>query len=97
VAVFVDGAFWHGHPSRHRPGRSGRYWDDKIAGNVARDHRVNIELREIGFVVIRVWDFEVRKMPLVVVDGIARALAQQIVLRPSSPTWQRQLVRRHAE
>lgn len=22
VAVFVDGAFWHGHPSCYRPGRS---------------------------------------------------------------------------
>src|SRR5688572_28401692 len=33
VAVFVDGAFWHGHPSRHKPGRSGRYWDNKIERN----------------------------------------------------------------
>jgi DNA mismatch endonuclease (patch repair protein) len=61
VAVFVDGAFWHGHPSRHKPGRSGRYWDEKIANNVERDLRVNRELREAGWVVARFWDFEVEK------------------------------------
>ena len=61
VAVFVDGAFWHGHPSRHKPGRSGAYWDEKIEANVARDRRVDAELRERGWTVVRIWDFEVRK------------------------------------
>ena len=61
VAIFVDGAFWHGHPSRHKPGRSGSYWDEKIATNVARDERVNRELEEAGWVVLRIWDFEIRK------------------------------------
>jgi DNA mismatch endonuclease (patch repair protein) len=61
VAVFVDGAFWHGHPSRHKPGRSGEYWDRKIEQNVARDRRVNRELGESGWSVLRIWDFEIRK------------------------------------
>lgn len=61
VAVFVDGAFWHGHPSRHRPGRSGRFWDEKIARNVKRDRQVDAELRERGWAVLRLWDFEVEK------------------------------------
>lgn len=61
VAVFVDGAFWHGHPSRHRPGRSGRFWDEKIARNVERDRQVDAELRERGWAVLRLWDFEVEK------------------------------------
>jgi DNA mismatch endonuclease, patch repair protein len=60
VAVFIDGAFWHGHPSRHRPGRSGRYWDEKIAGNVARDRRVDRELSARGWAVLRLWDFEIK-------------------------------------
>lgn len=61
VAVFVDGAFWHGHPSRHKPGRSGRYWDEKIRANVARDRRADRELAELGWRVVRFWDFEVRR------------------------------------
>jgi DNA mismatch endonuclease (patch repair protein) len=61
VAVFVDGAFWHGHPSRHRPGRSGSYWDDKIARNVERDRAVDAALEDLGWSVVRVWDFEVKR------------------------------------
>ncbi|HET9592380.1 MAG TPA: very short patch repair endonuclease [Solirubrobacterales bacterium] len=61
VAVFVDGAFWHGHPSRHRPGRSGEYWDKKIEANIARDRRVDQALAEQGWAVLRVWDFEIKK------------------------------------
>jgi DNA mismatch endonuclease, patch repair protein len=61
VAVFVDGAFWHGHPSRHKPGRSGEYWDKKIETNVARDRRVDEALAKEGWAVLRVWDFEVKK------------------------------------
>lgn len=63
VAVFVDGAFWHGHPSRHKPGRSGQYWDDKIKANVSRDRRVDQELADRGWRSIRLWDFEVSANP----------------------------------
>ena len=40
VAMFVDGAFWHGHPDYYR-GQSGPFWDEKIARNRARDEEVN--------------------------------------------------------
>jgi DNA mismatch endonuclease, patch repair protein len=71
VAVFVDGAFWHGHPSRHRPGRSGDYWDKKIARNVERDRQVNRELEALGWVVERIWDFEIRRDLDAVVERVA--------------------------
>lgn len=74
VAVFVDGAFWHGHPSRHRPGRSGRYWDDKIAANVARDRRVDGALQAAGWTVVRAWDFEARRDLPGVVERVIAAL-----------------------
>lgn len=67
IAVFVDGAFWHGHPSRHQPGRSGAYWDEKIQKNVERDRRVDKDLASLGWVVIRVWDFDIQNdLPAVV-------------------------------
>lgn len=67
IAVFVDGAFWHGHPDYYR-GQSGEFWDAKIERNRARDRRVNKELTASGWKVIRVWDFEVARDP----DGCAR-------------------------
>jgi DNA mismatch endonuclease (patch repair protein) len=61
VAIFVDGCFWHGHPSKWQPGRWRGYWDEKIKRNMARDKRHNQALREAGWTVIRVWDFEVEQ------------------------------------
>jgi DNA mismatch endonuclease (patch repair protein) len=91
VAVFVDGAFWHGHPSRHRPGRSGRYWDEKIAGNVARDRRVDAELRESGWNVVRIWDFEVKRDVDAAAARVLTALRERVAPGRESPTWQREL------
>jgi DNA mismatch endonuclease (patch repair protein) len=76
VAVFVDGAFWHGHPSRYKPGRSGYYWDAKIERNVARDRRVDAELKERGWRIIRVWDFEVGKELVEVVQRVLAVLEE---------------------
>ena len=78
VALFVDGAFWHGHPSRHRPGRSGRYWDEKIARNVSRDRQVDADLAASAWTVLRVWDFEVRRDLTDVVARIVATLGETI-------------------
>jgi len=78
VAVFVDGAFWHGHPARHKPGRSGAYWDAKIAGNVERDRRADAELEAAGWLVVRAWDFEIRKELPSVVERITGALRDRV-------------------
>ncbi len=91
VAVFVDGAFWHGHPSRHRPGRSGAYWDAKIDGNVARDRRVDADLRAAGWVVVRVWDFEVLREPVTAVGRVRSALRGKVVAAPNGAAWLRAL------
>jgi DNA mismatch endonuclease (patch repair protein) len=77
VAVFVDGAFWHGHPSRYKSGRSGAYWDEKIALNIARDRAVDAALRAGGWTVVRVWDFEVRRDPSGAVARVVEALRQR--------------------
>jgi DNA mismatch endonuclease (patch repair protein) len=61
VAVFVDGAFWHGHPSAFTPGKSGSYWDEKIKRNMERDRTADCALEEMGWAVIRLWDFEVKR------------------------------------
>ena len=74
VAVFVDGAFWHGHPSKYWQGRSGSYWDKKIAGNVSRDREVDRNLGELGWVVLRLWDFDVESD----VDAAARRVAAEL-------------------
>ena len=89
VAVFVDGAFWHGHPSRHRPGRSGVYWDEKIARNVERDRQTDATLADGHWTVVRIWDFEVGRDVDAAVERVLAALRERA---SDSVRWQRQLI-----
>jgi DNA mismatch endonuclease (patch repair protein) len=60
VVVFVDGCFWHGCPDHYvRPRSGGDFWVRKLRENVDRDIRQSAELRESGWVVIRIWEHEV--------------------------------------
>jgi DNA mismatch endonuclease, patch repair protein len=62
VAVFVDGCFWHGHPTKCRiPEKNKAYWEPKIARNMARDRLVGTTLRKKGWKVVRIWEDSVKK------------------------------------
>jgi DNA mismatch endonuclease (patch repair protein) len=70
VAVFVDGAFWHGHPDYFTPGKSGAYWDAKMERNKERDRLANEALAALGWTVIRLWDFEIESDLVACVDRV---------------------------
>jgi len=61
VAVFADGVWWHGHPSKWQPGRRPGYWDDKIRRNIKRDRAQDAALAAAGWTVLRFWDFEIEQ------------------------------------
>jgi DNA mismatch endonuclease, patch repair protein len=86
VAVFVDGAFWHGHPDYYH-GQSGAFWDEKIARNRERDRRVNEELAALGYRVVRIWDFEVEKHPGACVGRVREALEAAAAAPGRSGEW----------
>lgn len=77
VAIFVDGAWWHGHPDKWWKGRSGDYWDAKIERNIARDSRVNEELAQQGWTVVRIWDFEVIENPEAAVRTVTDVMCRR--------------------
>jgi DNA mismatch endonuclease (patch repair protein) len=59
VAVFIDGCYWHGCPEHYSsPKVNAEYWSPKIAGNKARDSKVDRALRDAGWTVIRAWEHE---------------------------------------
>jgi DNA mismatch endonuclease (patch repair protein) len=76
VAVFVDGCFWHGHPDYFTPGKSGFYWDAKIARTQERDRLANEALAANGWRVLRVWDFEVEEDVTACAAKVMDALAE---------------------
>lgn len=84
VAIFVDPAWWHGHPSRWAPGRLSEWWDAKIERNRARDAEVTENVQVQGWTVVRLWDFEIEKGLDQCVARVRRALADGSTRRSSS-------------
>ncbi|MFI5336411.1 MAG: very short patch repair endonuclease [Opitutales bacterium] len=59
--IFVDGCFWHGCPRCYcRPRSNRKFWDGKLRRNRARDRLVNRMLRAAGWMVLRIWEHELR-------------------------------------
>ena len=62
IAIFVDGEFWHGKDwniKKTKLKRNKTYWTEKIEENIARDRRVNADLKGMGWSVIRFWTQDV--------------------------------------
>ena len=79
LCVFVDGCFWHGCPKCYRaPGSNKPFWKKKFQTNLARDNRVNRELRKAGWTVLRIWEHELpQKNRARLTRRIVRALATE--------------------
>jgi len=69
IVVFCDGDFWHGHNwalrgidsleeelKRYTP-----FWRDKILGNIKRDKDNTARLQNENWIVIRIWESEIKK------------------------------------
>ena len=65
VAVFVDSEFWHGFnwEVKKNEVKSNRdFWITKIERNMERDAEVNQYLQNEGWLVLRFWGNEIKKM-----------------------------------
>lgn len=62
VVVEVHGCFWHQHPRcrfAYMPSSNKDFWRTKLQENVARDHRNQAALSELGWRPLVVWECEV--------------------------------------
>ena len=57
LAVFIDGCFWHGCPEHGRvPKANNEWWRWKLDRNHARDLDTDLQLRHLGWTVLRLWE-----------------------------------------
>jgi DNA mismatch endonuclease (patch repair protein) len=75
IAIFIDGCFWHKCPDCFQePETRKEFWMNKIQSNIERDKKVNEQLSDEGWTVIRIWEHEIRKEPEKSVKNIIRIL-----------------------
>lgn len=75
VAVFVDGDFWHGWRFPLWEHKLSPFWKKKIGDNRVRDLRNFRKLRTAGWVVLRIWEHEIKDDPARCVDRILVAVS----------------------
>jgi DNA mismatch endonuclease, patch repair protein len=79
VAVFVDGCFWHGCPRCYvRPSVRTDYWSQKLLRNRQRDLRSSRTLRKAGWLVVRIWECTLERMPMKCLQRVRRVLSGAI-------------------
>lgn len=62
--VFIDGEFWHGYNWQNKKERikSNRdFWIPKIERNIQRDNQNNEKLKDMGYMVFRFWEHQIKK------------------------------------
>lgn len=62
--IFVNGCFWHRHPGCRyaaTPSTNRDFWQKKFDQNVARDRKVQEQLKADGWHVIVVWECEISR------------------------------------
>lgn len=82
IAVFCDGDFWHGRnwPSleaKLEQGTNPGYWAAKIKSNMERDARNTALLEEQGWLVIRLWETNIKKDPVSAATLVKNAVDEQ--------------------
>jgi DNA mismatch endonuclease (patch repair protein) len=63
TCIFVHGCFWHRHPGCRfstNPSTRAAFWNEKFTKNVERDARHQTSLEAMGWIVIIVWECELR-------------------------------------
>jgi DNA mismatch endonuclease, patch repair protein len=61
--IFIHGCFWHGHRNCRNaslPTSNIEFWENKIQKNIARDKRVKLSLKKLGWKIIIIWECKLK-------------------------------------
>jgi len=63
TAIFIHGCFWHGHQGCKYfviPKTRTQWWIEKISRNATSDLKRSVDLSDLGWKVITVWECDIR-------------------------------------
>jgi len=78
VAIFVDGDYWHGWRFACWAHKLSPYWRGKIALNRSRDSSSRRRLRRLGWIVIRIWEHQIRSDVVTCAEMIAEVVRSRV-------------------
>ena len=70
LAVFIDGDFWHGYMLDTWKHKLNQYWRAKIERNVSRDRLTRRQLRRQQWMVLSIWEHQIRSDAFAVASGL---------------------------
>jgi len=84
TVVFIHGCFWHGHKGckySKLPETNVYFWKNKVSLNIERDKKNRIELEKQGWVVLTIWQCNLRneKLKIQTLNRLIGVLSKQIV------------------
>lgn len=86
VAVFVDGCFWHACPKHIKmPENNRTFWMKKLTANRTRDRFVKHTLLKRGWVVIRIWEHDLKSFPERCILRIRRVIVSSDDIKKVKP------------
>ena len=77
VAIFVHGCFWHRHEGckdATTPKTRTEFWLEKFDKNVKNDQIKQEKLRELGWKLIVIWEFELKRSFKKTMDRVEKEL-----------------------
>lgn len=76
TVIFVNGCFWHMHNCKegHLPKSNSEFWRTKLEKNVSNDALHKQQLQEMGWDVIVLWECELEKDFLAVMQNVISCL-----------------------
>jgi DNA mismatch endonuclease, patch repair protein len=75
--LFVNGCYWHGHSNCKYfviPKTKTQWWTEKITRNRERDKRNFLELKQKGWIVLTVWECELRERKESTLENLVKEL-----------------------
>jgi DNA mismatch endonuclease, patch repair protein len=61
LVIFIDSCFWHSCPIHgKKPSSNEEYWVKKLQRNIDRDNEVNQYYSKLGWMVLRIWEHELK-------------------------------------
>ncbi|WP_274649032.1 very short patch repair endonuclease [Paenibacillus humicola] len=75
VVIFIDSCFWHGCKSHYKlPSKNPDYWTKKISRNIERDLEVTQYYVNNEWVLIRVWEHDLKANFVSIIDQICKTV-----------------------